>query len=616
MPTRAQLLGARVDLACLRIAERLLPPRAPRRTARRRPGGRGRRATWPPPWPDGCTRLPGGCWARAGERWPGPTSTSCSPPTAAGPRRSGPRACCCPPGPATASPTRSCPSGSRAATWTSLRPWTRCSATGRRRPPSPSPSRGPPRSRTAARTGGAARAATPSPPPRPAAQAPRPARAEPRPLPYHRIGPVREALLRLAEDDQPPGALDPWLSRLVLRLDGPEPAGPGSDAHWWSSNLLTSVLLRLPDARPHLPLLRALAERMAHRAADSGEQPLPAGFWTELPLPVPELVGLLRLLVRGTDPEPQAAVARLIRCDPAAALPALCEWFRDERTAATALQLLRTHRRIALDDLTEALVDAAHPRADALLRELAATEPSALCRAVDRWVHDPRPERHVAAAVHGPAVLAESPADRRLLCFAAQALLARETEGDLHGAALALLVADPGNRARHLPAPPPAMPPGIRCCARTIWRGPWTPTRTRCSPPSPGGWSSRGRRPRRSCWSWAPPRPRAPSPPPPGWSATTWSAARRPPRRSRPGWTPAAGSSPVSGRSCWPSPAGSPTAGPPPSGPSSSPPSAARRRPIRRRSAANCWRCCGQPSRCGSLSRRMAGYREQPTTYG
>jgi len=304
-----------------------------------------------------------------------------------------------------------------------------------------------PGSRGTHRRGGPRGVAVPTPPPPRVAPSP-----SPRPLPHHRIGPVREALLRLAGEEQPPGALDPWLSRLMLRLDGPDAAPPGSEACWWSASLLTSVLLRLPDARPYLPLLRALAERMAYRAAETGEQPVPLDFWAGLPLPVPELMELLRLLVRSAGPPGLDAVARLLRGDPAAALPALCGWLRDERVAATAAQLLRLHRRIALDDLAEALVEAAHPRADALLRELAATEPSALCRAVDRWAHDPRPERHVAAAVHGPAVRAESEVDRRLLCLAAEALLAREAEAELHGAALALLIADPGSRARYLPA--------------------------------------------------------------------------------------------------------------------------------------------------------------------
>jgi hypothetical protein len=261
------------------------------------------------------------------------------------------------------------------------------------------------------------------------------------PVPGHRIGPVREALLRAAEPEA-------HLSRLVLRLDGPEAAPPGSAPQWWAVNLLTSVLLRLPDAAAHLPLLRSLAARMSTHP----EPPVPTRFWTDLPLPTPARLDLLRELARGGDPAPLDAVADLLRADPAEAVPALCGWLRDEQLAASAVHLLRAHRRVALDDLAEALVTAAHPRADALLRELAVIEPSALCRAVDRWAHDPRPERHVAAAVHAPAVTPATDPDRALLRFAAEALLARTAEEELHGAALALLVADPETRSRHLPA--------------------------------------------------------------------------------------------------------------------------------------------------------------------
>ncbi|WP_034090214.1 hypothetical protein [Streptacidiphilus albus] len=263
---------------------------------------------------------------------------------------------------------------------------------------------------------------------------------------------MRAALLRLAGEDGDPSALEPWLSRLVLRLDGPDAAEAGSEPYWWTSRLLASVLSGLDDAGPYLPLLRTLAERMAFRAVETGEQPLPAGLWSGLRLPVPELIELQLLLARAaTDGGTLAAVAPLVRRDPAAALSALCRRLRDERLAATVGQLLRAVRRIALDDLTEALVDTAHPRADALLLELAGTEPSALSRAVDRWAHDPRPERHVAAAVHAPAVRAESGADRALLRYAAEALLARDGERALHGAALAVLVADPATRDRWLP---------------------------------------------------------------------------------------------------------------------------------------------------------------------
>ncbi|MEU3351372.1 hypothetical protein [Streptomyces sp. NPDC037389] len=161
------------------------------------------------------------------------------------------------------------------------------------------------------------------------------------------------------------------------------------------------------------------------------------------------------------------AVVTLFTADPCAAQPLLCRWFADERplqitpagarvrlTVATAAQaLLHTHRRRAVDDLTEALVEAAHPRADELLAALAEDEPSALCRAVDRWAHDDRVERHVAAAAYAlrtaPHVVTS--ADRELLRYAALALLERPDEGTLHGTALALLVRDPDTRARHLP---------------------------------------------------------------------------------------------------------------------------------------------------------------------
>ncbi|MCA6096651.1 hypothetical protein LE181_31400, partial [Streptomyces sp. SCA3-4] len=174
-------------------------------------------------------------------------------------------------------------------------------------------------------------------------------------------------------------------------------------------------------------------------------------------------------------------------CD---AQPLLCRWFTDERalqtmnlgghvrpTVATVAQaLLHTHRRRAIDDLAEALVEAGHPRADELLTALAEDEPSALCRAVDRWAHDDRVERHVAAAAYGlrtaPHVTTE--ADRELLRFSALALLGRPAEGALHGTALALLVRDADTRAKHLPqalarfsAGDPHLPPDVLAPALT-----------------------------------------------------------------------------------------------------------------------------------------------------
>ncbi|MEU8945273.1 trypsin-like peptidase domain-containing protein [Streptomyces sp. NPDC048489] len=156
------------------------------------------------------------------------------------------------------------------------------------------------------------------------------------------------------------------------------------------------------------------------------------------------------------------AVARLLAADPAGAAAHLVTWFDDDRplpatpdaTVATAAQaLLYAHRRRALDDLAEALVDSAHHRADELLAALAEEEPSAVCRAVDRWAHDSRPARRVAAVAYGlraaPHVRTE--ADRALLRYAALALLARPTDCTLHGGALGLLVRDPRSRAAYLP---------------------------------------------------------------------------------------------------------------------------------------------------------------------
>ncbi|MFE0387960.1 serine protease [Streptomyces bungoensis] len=155
------------------------------------------------------------------------------------------------------------------------------------------------------------------------------------------------------------------------------------------------------------------------------------------------------------------AVARLLAAAPGAVQPHLVRWFDDERplpatpdaTVATAAQaLLHTHRHGALDDLTDALVRSAHPRADELLAVLAEDEPPAVCRAVDRWAHDERPARRVAAVTSGlrAAPHVRSAADRELLRYAALTLLARPADRPLHGGALALLVRDPHTRDRYL----------------------------------------------------------------------------------------------------------------------------------------------------------------------
>ncbi|MER6442845.1 trypsin-like peptidase domain-containing protein [Streptomyces sp. NPDC001185] len=351
------------------------------------------------------------------------------------------------------------------------------------------------------------------------------------PVPRHRVGPVVEALLLLARQQGVP-ALTPRLEALVHALDDllPDDSVPLEDPAWWATRLLGDVVLRLPDTTPCTEVLTLLAEHIVRWRADGRAVPAEFGpaFWEALPLPGTQRLGLLRSLVvadtapcrtgpydpardgtstptddatapdapaspdgarRGTipgGPGPREtapcdvaptggrtpdgtrapryldAVARLLAADPAGTAAHLVTWFDDDRplpatpdaTVATAAQaLLYAHRRRALDDLAEALVDSAHHRADELLAALAEEEPSAVCRAVDRWAHDPRPARRVAAVAYGlraaPHVRTE--ADRALLRYAALALLARPTDCTLHGGALGLLVRDPRSRAAYLP---------------------------------------------------------------------------------------------------------------------------------------------------------------------
>ncbi|WP_089098394.1 trypsin-like peptidase domain-containing protein [Streptomyces hyaluromycini] len=308
--------------------------------------------------------------------------------------------------------------------------------------------------------------------------------AHPLPVPHHRAGPVVQALL-LLDRDYGPTQLAPRLDELAHALD----LDPGS---WWAARLLTQTLLRLPDATPYTGVLRLLADRVVSQQHTAPPEFGP-DFWTALALPAADRFDLLRRLVLADEPLPETAgigrfgarptrpptrppaeepegtvpryldaVARLLAADPTAVQPYLTRWFDDERplpamphaTVATAAQaLLHTHRYRALDELTEVLVDAAHRRGDELLAVLAEDEPSAVCRAVDRWAHDERPARRVAAMAHGlrTAPHVRSEPDRELLRYAALALLARPADCTVHGGALALLVRDPGTRARHLP---------------------------------------------------------------------------------------------------------------------------------------------------------------------
>ncbi|WP_251067406.1 trypsin-like peptidase domain-containing protein [Streptomyces sp. ISL-36] len=303
------------------------------------------------------------------------------------------------------------------------------------------------------------------------------------PVPRHRIGPVLQALL-LMDREQGPAALAPRLRGLVEALTRLADAGlDATDGAWWGGRLLAESLLRVDDPRAHLAVLRHLADRLA-AAEHGGPAPRPRtgapafapfgpAFWEALRIGEDERMDLLRRVVPadaapGTDPATprylDAVAARLV-AEPRGVQPLLCRWFGDARplaaaphaTVATAAQaLLHTHRHLAVDDLCEALVATAHPLADGLLGALAEDEPSAVCRAVDRWAHDDgRPERRAAAAIYGRLVAGRvtTGADRALLRYAALALLARPDDAALHGPALGLLVRDPHTRSRHLPPP-------------------------------------------------------------------------------------------------------------------------------------------------------------------
>ncbi|MFE7902264.1 trypsin-like peptidase domain-containing protein [Streptomyces sp. NPDC057424] len=282
------------------------------------------------------------------------------------------------------------------------------------------------------------------------------------PVPHHRIGPVVQALLYLARQHGA-GQLASRLADLVHALD----ADPRS---WWAARLLAGTLSALPDATPYSEVLRLLADRIVAWRRQQRPVPEEVGppFWTGVRLPEEARCALLRRLIHADGPPCETgprfldAVAGLLAANPTAVQPQLAGWFDDEQplpatphaTVATAAQaLLHTHRHGALDDLTDVLVDRGHRRADELLAVLAEEEPSAVCRAVDRWARDERPARRSAAVAHGLRVAphVSTGGDRALLRYAALTLLARPADRALHGGALALLVQDPHTRARYLP---------------------------------------------------------------------------------------------------------------------------------------------------------------------
>ncbi|WP_246103506.1 serine protease [Streptomyces piniterrae] len=258
------------------------------------------------------------------------------------------------------------------------------------------------------------------------------------------FGPGFWRRLRLADEDRME------LLRVLLPADGPPAAAGGAEAATGRA------------APRHGRHARPFAEppRVRVHPADAGATPPPEGNASPH---VPD------------SPQPQRfldTTAELLRADPVRIQPLLCAWFDDTRrlhhaapagdappapahpvTVASAAQaLLHTHRRRALDDLAEALVAAAHPKADELLDALAEDEPSAVCRAVDRWAHDARPERRQAAASYGLRVApyAATDADRALLRYGALTLLSRSADGAQHGPALALLVGDRTTRSQVL----------------------------------------------------------------------------------------------------------------------------------------------------------------------
>ncbi|MGW0791026.1 trypsin-like peptidase domain-containing protein [Streptomyces sp. NPDC002911] len=304
------------------------------------------------------------------------------------------------------------------------------------------------------------------------------------PVPRHRIGPVLHAML-LLERRQGHAVLAHRMADLIEAMDrlpsAPDPRERLADATWWAARLLRESLLKVPDARPYLGVLRVLAGRITRRSPCGGG-PAALGpyaefrpwFWRRIRLPEDDRIDLLRRLLPA-DGAPRTdgaeryldAVSRRLAADPTTVQTLLCRWFTDESplpaedgvpmrltVAAAAQALLYARRDLAVDGLTEALVDTDHPRAAELLATLAEDEPAALCRAVDRWARDEeRPARRSAAAVHATLAAAARTLpdpERALLRGAALTLLARPDDAALHAQALTVLVRDPGTGGRYL----------------------------------------------------------------------------------------------------------------------------------------------------------------------
>ncbi|MFF7811366.1 trypsin-like peptidase domain-containing protein [Streptomyces sp. NPDC007945] len=280
-------------------------------------------------------------------------------------------------------------------------------------------------------------------------------------VPRHRVGIVLQALL-LVHREGGPAALAPRLDRLVGALAGCAEETP-EEAVWWGRTLLARALDRVGDPRPYLPVLRRLADRVGEgaRRADAFDG-LGPDWWGRLAVGEDERLDLLRRTVTADPAGCLALVEELLVARTREVQPLLCRWFTDGRglpgrpyvtVGTVAQELLHAHRGLAADDLCEALVATAHPLAEGLLTALVDDEPAALCRAVDRWAHDDgRPERRIAAALHGTLLAArrQDGQARELLRYAARALLDRAADRALHGAALGILVRDPDARGDHL----------------------------------------------------------------------------------------------------------------------------------------------------------------------
>lgn len=125
------------------------------------------------------------------------------------------------------------------------------------------------------------------------------------PVPGHRVGPVVQALLRLAGRE---GSVQLTfrLAELVPMATAPTAGTPpphAVDGRWWAARLLSGVLLRVPDARPYTGVLRLLADRITERSlraggfARTGLELFGPWFWERLALADEDRMDLLRRLL-------------------------------------------------------------------------------------------------------------------------------------------------------------------------------------------------------------------------------------------------------------------------------------------------------------------------------